>query len=67
MKGRAPVGKILQFCGGLEIAAEEAALQNPAALAHTEHTGTIDCSRFPLCACRDLLDTRFKIQEGCGH
>lgn len=34
MKVRAPVGKILSFCGGLEIAAEEAALLNPDALAH---------------------------------
>lgn len=35
MKVKAPAGKILWFCGGLEIAAEEAAPLNPDALAHT--------------------------------
>jgi len=34
MKVKDPVGKILRFCGILEIAAEEAALLNPDALAH---------------------------------
>lgn len=35
MKVKAPVGKILWFRGVLEITAEEAALLNPDALAHT--------------------------------